>query len=211
MTATDQPQPADAPDAATAPAEDVEPLPDPPPGRRDQAVVDPAGEAQPAGAGVVEPGQAVAAAALQPAPEPAHGGGRAERVGEALAVPDVHVAVGGVRPLEPVQGHELAVGVGRLGQGEGDLGFGLDDPSKVKRRQDLLGSIERLKDALVRCETEFAAMSRADQAERVRGYGNDRATRVQTAIRGYELVLRDFLGLMGIRVQPLGVGSRPTS
>ena len=90
-------------------------------------------------------------------------------------------------------------------------GFSLDDPAKEKRRQELLGSMDRLKEALVRCETEFAAMSRPDQGERVRGYGNDRAIRVQTAIRSYESVLRDFLGVMGIRVQPLGAGTQPTS
>ena len=90
------------------------------------------------------------------------------------------------------------------------LSFGLTDSAKVKRRQNLLGAMDQLKDALVRCETEFAAMSQPDQGERVRGYGNDRAIRVQSAIRSYELVLRDFLGTMGIRVQPLGVGSRPT-
>jgi hypothetical protein len=89
--------------------------------------------------------------------------------------------------------------------------FNLNDPVKAKRRQELLGSMDRLKEAVVRCETEFAAMSRSDQGERVRGYGNDRAIRVQTAIRGYEMALRDFLGVMGIRVQPLGAGSRPTS
>jgi hypothetical protein len=89
--------------------------------------------------------------------------------------------------------------------------FGLTDSAKVKRRQDLLGAMDQLKGALVRCETEFAAMSQPDQGERVRGYGNDRAIRAQTVIRKYELVLRDFLATMGIRVQPLGSGSRPTS
>ena len=90
---------------------------DQPPG--DGRPVAEAAEAQPAGAGMVEAGQAVVAGALQPAPEPADGGGGAQRVGEALAVPDVHVALGGMGPLEPVQGHELPVGVGRLGQGDG--------------------------------------------------------------------------------------------
>ena len=90
-------------------------------------------------------------------------------------------------------------------------GFTLNDPAKAKRRQELLGSMDQLKEALVRCETEFAAMSQPDQGERVRGYGNDRATRVQTAIRGYEMTLRDFLAVLGIRVQPLGAAPRPTS
>jgi len=90
-------------------------------------------------------------------------------------------------------------------------GFKLTDPAKARRRQEVLSSMDRLKETLVRCETEFAAMSQPDQGERVRGYGNDRAIRVQTAIRGYEATLRDFLGVMGIRVQPLGAGPRPTS
>ena len=56
---------------------------------------------------------------LQPAPEPSHGREGAQRVGEALAAPDVHVAVQEVRPLEPAQGDELPVGVGGVGQGRG--------------------------------------------------------------------------------------------
>jgi len=88
--------------------------------------------------------------------------------------------------------------------------FKLTEPAKLKQRQDLLNSLDQLKEALVRCETEFAAMSQPDQAEQVRGYGNDKATRTLTAIHTYEMALRDFFVTMGIRVEPLGAGSRPT-
>jgi hypothetical protein len=87
----------------------------------------------------------------------------------------------------------------------------LNEPLKVKRRQELLGAMDHLKEALGTCESEFEAMSKPGQAERVRGYGNDRATRVQSALRRYEVTLRDFLGTMGIRVLPLGVGAAPST
>jgi hypothetical protein len=89
--------------------------------------------------------------------------------------------------------------------------FKLTESEKLKRRKALVGAMEQLKVALGRCDTEFAAMSRPDQAERVRGYGNDRVIRVQTAIRSYEEVLRDFLGAMHIRIRPLGADPQPTS
>jgi hypothetical protein len=89
--------------------------------------------------------------------------------------------------------------------------FQLTDSTKAKRRLQLLGAMDQLQVALTRCETEFAAMSKPDQAERVRGYGNDRAIRVQTSIRSYERVLRDFLASLHIRVQPLGANPQPTS
>jgi hypothetical protein len=46
-------------------------------------------------------------------------GQKLRRVGEALAGPDVHVAVQEVRPLKAPQGDELPVCVGRVGQGRG--------------------------------------------------------------------------------------------
>jgi hypothetical protein len=51
-------------------------------------------------------------------------------------------------------------------------------------------------------------MSKPGEAETVRGYGNDRAIRVQSAIRKYETTLRSFLGVMGIKVLPLGSVAR---
>jgi hypothetical protein len=89
-------------------------------------------------------------------------------------------------------------------------GFQLTEPVKVKRRQELVGVMDHLSQALTRCETEFAAMSQPDQGERVRGYANDRAIRMQGAVRNYEHVLREFLGPMGIRVVALGVSSGPS-
>ena len=85
----------------------------------------------------------------------------------------------------------------------------LSDPKKLKRRNDLVSALDRLKGVLSRCQSEFAAMSRPDQAETVRGYANDRAVRVQGALRQYEQTLRDFLGLMEIPVSPLGAEPPP--
>jgi hypothetical protein len=65
--------------------------------------------------------------------------------------------------------------------------------------------MEKLELAVGRCATEFAAMSKTGQAETVRGYANDRASRVQNALRSYEQALREYFGIMGIRVLPLGV------
>jgi hypothetical protein len=79
----------------------------------------------------------------------------------------------------------------------------------VQGRKQLVMALDTLKGVLLRCETEFAAMSKPDQAERVRGYGNDRAVRVLGGIRKYEQSMRHFLGLMGIRITPLGASPTP--
>jgi len=81
----------------------------------------------------------------------------------------------------------------------------LTDPHKLERRKDLLAAMDQLEKAVGRCESEFAAMSKPGQAETVRGYANDRANRVQNALRSYEQALREYFGIMGIRVLPLGV------
>jgi hypothetical protein len=87
----------------------------------------------------------------------------------------------------------------------------LSDPRRAMHRTELLGAMDHLKGALARCELDFAAMSRPDQGETVRGYGNDRAAKVQAAMRKYEGVLRSFLGVMGIKVMPLGANPRPAA
>ena len=86
----------------------------------------------------------------------------------------------------------------------------VNQPVKVERRQELVEAMDDLTQALGTCETEFAAMSKPGEAERVRGYANDRATKVQGAMRSYEHVLREFLGTMGIQVLPLGVSAGPS-
>jgi hypothetical protein len=86
----------------------------------------------------------------------------------------------------------------------------VSQPLKVERRQELVEALDHLTQALGTCETEFAAMSKPGEAERVRGYGNDRATKVQAVMRSYEQVLREFLGTMGIQVLPLGVSAGPS-
>jgi hypothetical protein len=91
------------------------------------------------------------------------------------------------------------------------LAASLSEPARKQRRRELVSELDRLKGALSRCEADFAAMSRPDQAETVRGYGNDRAARVQAALRKYERSLGYFFGVMGIRIIPLGAGPRPAA
>ena len=80
---------------------------------------------------------------------------------------------------------------------------------RLKHRAELVGAMNHLNEVLTRCELDFAAMSRPGQAETVRGYGNDRAIRVQSAVRKYEGALRGFLGIMGIKISPLGADTAP--
>jgi hypothetical protein len=85
------------------------------------------------------------------------------------------------------------------------------DSRRLKSRTELLQALDRLRVSLHRCETDFAALSRAGQEENVRGYGNDRAARVQGTLRRYEQVLAEFLSAMGIKVTPLGSEPRPAA
>jgi uncharacterized protein YukE len=80
---------------------------------------------------------------------------------------------------------------------------------RLRRRTEMVAALDQLKKALVRCESEFAAMSKAGQGETVRGYGNERAGRVQAALRQYERALGAFFSAMGIKVTPLGAEARP--
>jgi hypothetical protein len=79
----------------------------------------------------------------------------------------------------------------------------LTERRRVQHRSELLRAMDSLTGVLTRCELDFAAMSRPGQAETVRNYGNDRAIRVQSALRKYETAIRGFLGAMGIRITPL--------
>lgn len=87
----------------------------------------------------------------------------------------------------------------------------LSGTQKLQQRRNLIDALDRLKPALRKCEIAFAAMSRPDQAETVRGYGNDRAQRVQSALRTYEQTHYRFLHVMGIRTLPSGVRQVPAS
>lgn len=89
------------------------------------------------------------------------------------------------------------------------IGAEASSARQLQRRGEMVGALDQLQKALIRCESEFAAMSRAGEGEKVRGYGNDRARRVQAALRGYEKVLAQFLATMGIKVTPLGTQPRP--
>jgi hypothetical protein len=83
------------------------------------------------------------------------------------------------------------------------------DEQRLRRRGEMVGALDQLQKALARCESDFAAMSRPGEGERVRGYGNDRAVRVQAALRKYEHVLGTFFSAMNIKVRPLGAEARP--
>lgn len=82
---------------------------------------------------------------------------------------------------------------------------------RVKRRGELTQAMKQLQGVLSRCESEFAAMSQAGQAETVRGYGNDRAIQVQGAIRKYEKSLGEFFGAMGIKATSPGADAKPSA
>jgi hypothetical protein len=87
----------------------------------------------------------------------------------------------------------------------------VSEPQRVHHRSSLLSALDQLKTDLGRCEAEFAKMSQEGQSETVRGYGNDRAVRVQGALRRYERTLHEFYGAMGIRVVPVGAETQPAS
>lgn len=78
---------------------------------------------------------------------------------------------------------------------------------RQRRQRELVEALEQLRAALVQCQSDFAAMSQPGQGDQVRGYGNHRAGRVQTALRKYSRVAGGFLAAMGIKVTPLGAQS----
>jgi hypothetical protein len=84
----------------------------------------------------------------------------------------------------------------------------LSQPTRVQHRKELVAAMDQLSKALARCELDFAGMSKPGEAETVRGYGNDRAIKAQSAIRKCETALSRFLGVMGIKVTPLGANPR---
>jgi hypothetical protein len=87
----------------------------------------------------------------------------------------------------------------------------LAEPERLERRRELVSALDRLKGVLTDCEAEFAAMSQQGQAERVRGYANDSAGRVRTALRHYERTLQGFFSTMGIQVTPYGANPKPSA
>jgi hypothetical protein len=89
------------------------------------------------------------------------------------------------------------------------LAANASDDRRVRLRGELVAALDQLQQALARCELDFAGMSRPGEAERVRGYGNDRAVRAQAALRKYERALAAFFKAMNIRVTPLSPKSRP--
>jgi hypothetical protein len=76
--------------------------------------------------------------------------------------------------------------------------------ARLKSRTELLKELNELHRVVNHCKAEFGEWSRPGQAEKVRGYANDRAVRVQAALRRYEGALSSFFSVMGIKVSPLG-------
>ena len=89
------------------------------------------------------------------------------------------------------------------------LAANASDEPQVRRRGEMVGALDQLKKVLTRCESDFAGMSQPAEGERVRGYGNDRAVRVQNGLRKYERVLGTFFSAMKIKVRPRGTEARP--
>lgn len=90
-----------------------------------------------------------------------------------------------------------------LGVARGEVnGIRISQADRAKTRGELVKALNRLDAALTRCETQFAAMSQAGQAETVRGYAYNRSLRVQRALQDYEVVLRRFLDVMAIQLPP---------
>jgi hypothetical protein len=87
----------------------------------------------------------------------------------------------------------------------------LSEPRRVAARRELVSAMDRLGRVLSRCKVDFFAMSRPGRGETVRGYGNDRAIRVQASIRRYEGALRSFVAVMGIKLTPLGADKAPAA
>ena len=85
------------------------------------------------------------------------------------------------------------------------------DERRLRRRVEMVAALDQLQKAVAQCELDFDVMSRPGEGERVRGYGNDRAVRVQAALRKYERVLATFLRAMNIKVTPLSAQPRPAA
>jgi hypothetical protein len=79
------------------------------------------------------------------------------------------------------------------------------DAARRGTRKQLLQAMDRLGGVLAGCETEFGALSGPGKGEEVRGYGNHRAIRIQSALREYERVLARYLHAMGIRIPAAGL------
>ncbi len=84
------------------------------------------------------------------------------------------------------------------------------DKARRQSRRELLEALDRLRPVLTSCETDFAGMGGLGKGEEVRGYGNHRAIRIQSALRGYERVLARYFHVFGIRTPAAGFREPPT-
>lgn len=82
---------------------------------------------------------------------------------------------------------------------------------RLRQRGELVQALDQLGGVLTGCEADFGKMGQPGQGEEVRGYGNDRAIRVQSALRKYERSLTSFFRAMGIRVSPLSPRPRTSA
>jgi hypothetical protein len=85
--------------------------------------------------------------------------------------------------------------------------------NEVRRqtRKDLLAALDRLDKVLSRCRAEFENLSRPGQGEEVRGYGNNRAMRIQSGLRDYDRVVARYLAAMGIKAGPTASPAKAVS
>ena len=86
-----------------------------------------------------------------------------------------------------------------------------DTDKQRAARATLLSEMDRLATSLAECQATFSAWVEGRDGEAVRGYGNRAAETVRAPILSYEDKLQRYLALLGIRVQPLGVGSAPVA
>jgi hypothetical protein len=91
---------------------------------------------------------------------------------------------------------------------------GLPPRDSLKVRTALVDALASLADAMDRCETEFAGLTKPEKAEELRDYGIGKGERVGESIRRYQPVVeRYFTVALGVRYMPVlrGAGSIPNS
>lgn len=85
----------------------------------------------------------------------------------------------------------------------------VDTEKRRAAQTALLGEMDRLAVALAECQTTFSGWVDARDGEGVRGYGNRAADAIRTPVLQYEEKMTHYVGLLGIRIQPLGAGASP--
>lgn len=76
-------------------------------------------------------------------------------------------------------------------------------------RTELMARMDTMAAALAECQTQFDDWVKKDDGEAVRGYGNRSAGAIRAPIRAYESQLQLYLGMIGVRIRPIGAGESP--